>query len=130
MACAVVLFILVNQIPALAQSFNYLASPQQRLTVSALRQIYEAEKTYSSAFGNGNFASLEDLGKYELIDSVLASGNKYGFQFLLETAPITERGPAAFSVVAFPAKFGFRTPAYRIDQTGQLSLITRERPAE
>lgn len=129
-AFVIVLLMLVNQTALSAQSFNYLRNPSQRLTVSALRQIYEAEKTYASVFGNGNFASLEDLGTYELIDLVLGSGNKYGFEFLLETAPATERGSAAFSAVAIPAKFGFQTPAYKIDQTGQLSLITRFRPAE
>src|SRR2546428_9294519 len=53
----------------------------------SLRTISSAEATYQSTAGGGSYGTMNDLGSQSLIDSVLASGQKSGYNFTTGTAP-------------------------------------------
>ncbi|HEY5885819.1 MAG TPA: prepilin-type N-terminal cleavage/methylation domain-containing protein [Pyrinomonadaceae bacterium] len=48
---------------------------------SSLRTIHSAEATYQATTGNGNFGELDDLDTADLVDPVLATGVKSGYNF-------------------------------------------------
>jgi|ERR1051325_3641754 len=70
---------------------------------AALRAIHSAQVTYQATQGNGAYAvNVATLGTQNLIDSVLASGKKSGYDF--EIVDAAGSGPAAvFGVYAFPS---------------------------
>lgn len=57
-------------------------SANEGSAISNIRTIADAEMTYMSNNG-GRCGSLDDLGKAQLINSVLATGQNYGFQFTI-----------------------------------------------
>ena len=64
---------------------NLLASRRAANEGSAqqsMRTISSCEATYQYTYGNGNFADLSTLGNKTLTDSVLASGQKSGYNFV------------------------------------------------
>src|SRR5256884_991119 len=68
---------------------NLLASRRAANEGSAeqsLRTISSAEATYQSTAGGGSYGTMNDLGSQSLIDSVLASGQKSGYNFITGTA--------------------------------------------
>ncbi|HET6855248.1 MAG TPA: prepilin-type N-terminal cleavage/methylation domain-containing protein [Pyrinomonadaceae bacterium] len=85
---------------------NLLASRRAANEGSAqasLRAIHSAQVTYQATQGNGKYAdTVAALGTQNLIDSVLASGTKSGYDFEIVEASGT--GPlAVFGVYAFPS---------------------------
>src|SRR2546426_798130 len=63
---------------------NLLASRRAANEGSAeqsLRTISRAEATYQSTAGGGSYGTMNDLGSQTLVDSVLASGQKGGYNF-------------------------------------------------
>jgi type IV pilus assembly protein PilA len=73
--------------------------------VASIRSLVTAEVSYSTAHPNrGYTCTLSDLAGDHLINSVLASGQRNGYEFeLLNCAPETSGGPnAKFQVVAHP----------------------------
>ena len=69
---------------------NLLASRRAANEGSAeqsLRTISSAEATYQSTAGGGSYGTMNDLGSQSLVDSVLASGQKSGYNFTTGTAP-------------------------------------------
>jgi hypothetical protein len=67
-----------------------------------VRTVHSAQVTYQATAGNGAFAgSLNALNGQSLIDSVLSSGTKSGYDFqIVEQAGIG--AAAVFGVYAFP----------------------------
>ena len=77
---------------------------------SSLRTLHGAEATYQVSFGNGAFGTLAQLDTADLVDPVLASGTKSGYnigdptliapaagvqaQFFTTADPITDSGPS------------------------------------
>jgi len=100
---------------------NLLASRRsanEGSAISAMRTLHGAQMTYASSFGNGNFAGsasldtsgLTALTNAALIDPVLGSGNKSGYntqglkvdktagspaQFMWSSVPVTASGVTA-----------------------------------
>lgn len=88
-------------------------SANEGSATSALRTLHGANATYQATSGNGNYAiAIADLGTVNLIDTVLASGEKSGYSFNTGTgggsyvaqARVTGAGgnPATFACVAKP----------------------------
>ncbi len=86
----------------------------ERFVLRSVRTIHAAEMTYGATYGNGNYGALSALGQAHLIDVALATGNKYGYMFVLTTVPWTPTSPAAFTLTATPR-------VYR--KTGRLSFF-------
>ena len=87
---------------------------------SALRTIHSAQVTYQATRGNGAYAAdLGDLQTETLIDAVLGSGTKSGYDF--EIVEQAGSGAAAvFGVYAFPDISG------GVSQTGTRTFGTTE----
>ncbi len=110
-------------------SFNSNANAQtnnphyfnERFVVQALVTISAAEATYSATSGNGNYGSLAVLLEANFIDSVLASGDKYGYSFALFVTGRTATTPARFYATATPRRYpksGRRS--FFIDESGEM----------
>jgi hypothetical protein len=86
------------------------------LVLEAIRAIQKAEVLYSITKGRGRFADLQALGRLQLIDSSLASGEKHGYLFQLALV-----GPTGnlFDLTAKP-KTGYDT------QTGEHAFYSNE----
>jgi len=87
---------------------------------SALRTVHSAQVTYQATAGNGAFAGdLATLNGESLVDSVLASGTKSGYDFAI----VEQSGSGAaavFGVYAYPAI------ATGVSQTGTRTFGTTE----
>src|SRR5690242_15544638 len=87
---AIILIIAAIAIPNLLRS---KMAANQASAVGSVRTINTAAITYNSTYGNGYPASLTEIGNdgttsvgcgnAELIDSVLTSGTKSGYSFVL-----------------------------------------------
>jgi type IV pilus assembly protein PilA len=85
---------------------NLLASRRAANEGSAqqsLRTISSAEATYQSTAGNGSYGQLSALMGQNLVDSVLGSGTKSGFNFTLGSGQVIAGPPAQFWAYALPA---------------------------
>lgn len=102
---------------------NLLASRRasnEGSAVSACRTLHGAQMTYATTYGNGNFAgdptftiqALTDLGAPSLIDSVLASGQKSGYEFQGMKVDRSSTSPAQFGFSVIP------TTTSGVTQTG------------
>lgn len=95
---------------------------QERSVIGDLNRLHGAQMTYNAIAGDGNdFGALNQLLEYHLIDSVLASGDKYGYWFLLS---VTRGGPQKlpkFSIIATPQKYGQTgRRSFFIDESGEI----------
>lgn len=87
----------------------------ERFVIKAMAQINGAQATYRATAGTGSFGSLVQLQTASLIDAALASGQKYGYSFVVSP------GTTTFTARATPVhyrKTGLRS--YYIDQRGVL----------
>lgn len=95
-------------------------SANEGSTVSAMRTLHGAQMTYSSTYGNGNYAgatsfsttALSELGTPNLIDSVLATATKSGYNYQGIRVASTTSAPAQFAFSAVP------TTTSGVTQTG------------
>jgi type IV pilus assembly protein PilA len=63
---------------------------------SSLRTTHSAQATYQATVGNGAFGDYDDLDTADLVDPVLATGVKSGYNFTLDvTAPDPDTGDQA-----------------------------------
>ena len=87
---------------------------------SSLRTIHSAQVTYQATTGNGAFAAnLAALNGQNLVDSVLSSGSKSGYNYaIVEQAG--SGATAVFGVYAFPSTTG------GVSQTGTRTFGTSE----
>ncbi|MBC7899368.1 MAG: hypothetical protein H7070_04890 [Saprospiraceae bacterium] len=103
---AALLFLILPQIMSGKVIQSASAGPltlNERSALSAVRTLHGAEATFQATTGNGNFGSLAAMLKAQLIDAELASGNKYGYVFVVTTAQfVPGSSPAAMTVTATP----------------------------
>ena len=80
--------------------------------ISACRTLHGAQMTYASTYGNSNYAgavgagttaALTELGTPGLVDGVLATGTKAGYNFVGGRVASTATAPAQFFFSANPA---------------------------
>jgi prepilin-type N-terminal cleavage/methylation domain-containing protein len=90
---------------AVAGFFAARRSANESSAVSSLRLLHGAQMTYATSFGNGDFAgdigagttnALSTLHGLGLIDDVLASGTKSGYNFVGGREVRAESSPAQF----------------------------------
>ena len=92
---------------------------KERFVVRDVGTILGAEYTYSATFGNGHFGSLNELQQAGFIDSVLASGDKYGYSFALFIN--NSMTPARFYVTATPHVYRKNgRNSFYIDESGEM----------
>jgi prepilin-type N-terminal cleavage/methylation domain-containing protein len=82
--------------------------------ISSLRTLHGAQMTYSATYGNGDFAgvvgaagdttALVALGSPNLVDSVLATAQKSGYNFIGGRTARTPTAPATFFFSCVPVQ--------------------------
>jgi len=96
-------------------------SANEGSAISALRTLHGAQMTYSSTYGNGNYAgsvgaadfvALNQLGTPGLVDQNLSGGTKAGYNFKGAKVIATTTTPATFIFSANP------TTTSGVTQTG------------
>ena len=85
---------------------------------SSIRTLHSSEAVYQSTAGNGNFGDLTALNGQSLIDSVLGSGTKSGYNFVC--TPDNTATPVNFYCAATPANTAVLT------RTGNRSFTISE----
>src|ERR1043165_4280522 len=86
---------------------NLLASRRAANEASAqqsLRTMVAAEATYQATTGNGSYGTVATLATNNLVDSVLSSGAKSGYNFTTGTAPAAST--SSFVLAAAPSTIG------------------------
>ena len=87
-------------------------SANEGSAISAMCTLHGAQMTYASTYGNGNYAgavgagttaALSELGTPGLVDSVLASGTKSGYNFVGGRVASSSTAPAEFFFSALPS---------------------------
>ncbi|MBV9216186.1 MAG: prepilin-type N-terminal cleavage/methylation domain-containing protein [Acidobacteria bacterium] len=88
-------------------------SANEGSAISAMRTLHGAQMTYASTYGNGNYAgtaattgdtaALSQLGTPGLVDSVLSTATKSGYNFVGGRAASSSSTPATFFFSAVPA---------------------------
>lgn len=81
--------------------------------IASLRTIHGAELTYQATSGNGNFASLCQLGQANLVAEILAGGERNGYYFVISHRDRGNNVPATFEAIAIPLRY---------NQTGKRSF--------
>ena len=75
--------------------------------IRTLQLLLSAEATYQSTTGNGDYGTIEELGKEQLIDYVLAEGHRYGYLFRVRREKRSSESPqASLEIVAVPQTYG------------------------
>ena len=86
-------------------------SANEGSTVSTLRILHEAQMTYASSFGRGEYAGDVGAGtltafntftSLKLVDDVVGSGSKSGYNYVSGREPSSPAAPAQFFVSAIP----------------------------
>jgi prepilin-type N-terminal cleavage/methylation domain-containing protein len=87
-------------------------SANEGSTVSPTRTLHGAQMTFAATYGNGNYVGtagtlgvspLTALGTPGLIDSVLATGTKSGYNYVGDRIASSTSAPAQFMFSAIPA---------------------------
>lgn len=74
--------------------------------VRSMRQLHGAQMTYQATAGAGHFGSLQNLRQEGFIDDALASGEKYGYLYVVATVDgVPGQTPASFTVTATPRSY-------------------------
>jgi prepilin-type N-terminal cleavage/methylation domain-containing protein len=83
-------------------------SANEGSAISSLRTVHGGEMTYQATTGSGNYGDLTALGTANVIDTVLSSGAKSGYNYAVTTDPRdpATAKPAYFDATAAPAQFG------------------------
>ena len=90
----------------------------ERCTAGAMRTLHGAEATFAATAGNGNYGLLTELLNAGLIDMVLGTGSKHGYNFEIS---LTSQPQASFSIRSRPTQHGVTGRlSFYIDQTGIL----------
>jgi prepilin-type N-terminal cleavage/methylation domain-containing protein len=87
-------------------------SANEGSAISGLRTLHGAQMTYASTYGNGNYAgavgagttaALSELATPGLVDQVMGTGTKAGYNFVGGRIASTSTTPAQFFFSANPA---------------------------
>ncbi|MEP6900731.1 MAG: hypothetical protein ABJA66_03215 [Actinomycetota bacterium] len=93
----------------------------ERFVVGSVRLIHSAEATFQATTGAGLYGTLAELQQVTFIDSILASGEKYGYHFVLSKTNPTATMAARFYLTATPRNYpksGRRS--FYIDESGEM----------
>ncbi len=96
--------------------------------ISSMRTVVTSQFTYSKTIGGRTYAdSLDLLYASNLIDSVLASGTKEGYTFIVST----DAGSDSFAIYATPITYDDWGSAHSFftDETGVIRHTAEDRPA-
>jgi len=93
----------------------------------SLQKLFSAEATYQATTGNGNYGTLEELGKQGLIDQVLAEAHRYGYLFRIRREQRSSESQPSLEITAVPRSYG-RTGrrSFYMDETGVIHAVDKK----
>ena len=77
-------------------------SANEGSAISSLRTTHGAQMTWQATKGAGDYATFAELMADGLVDSVLGSETKSGYNFDMSDLPASDGEPAQFAAIAFP----------------------------
>jgi hypothetical protein len=92
-----------------------------------LRTLLSAEATYQATAGQGDYGTIEELGKQGLVDFVLAEGHRFGYLFRVRLEKFSSESTASYKIVAVPRTYrrtGRRS--FYLDQTGVIRYADKK----
>lgn len=95
--------------------------------IKTLFTLLSAEATYHATVGNGDYGTIEQLGKEKLVDFVLAEGHRFGYLFRVRLEKFSSESPASFKITAVPRTYrrtGRRS--FYLDETGVISYADKK----
>lgn len=119
----IIVVVIIGIIAAIAVP-NFLAarrSASEASATSSIRLISSAQETYEITSGNGAYGTLANLLAEGLIDDVVGTGQKGGYNFSITKFDSTFTNPATFNVFANAVLFGTSPQA-----TGSKNFYTNE----
>jgi hypothetical protein len=92
-----------------------------------LLTLFSAEATYQATAGNGDYGTIEELGRQKFIDHVLAEGHRYGYLFKVRLEKFSQESPASFEIVTVPRTYG-RTGrrSFYVNETGDIHAADKK----
>ena len=95
--------------------------------IRTLQTLLSAEATYQATTGNGDYGTIEDLGREKLIDYVLAEGHRFGYLFSVRREKSSPESPASYEVAAVPRTY-MRTGrrSFYMDETGVIHTADKK----
>jgi hypothetical protein len=92
-----------------------------------LQKLFSAEATYQSTTGNGDYGTLEELRKENLIDYVLAEGHRFGYLFRVRREKRSTESQPSLEIVAVPRTYG-RTGrrSFYMDESGVIHAADKK----
>ncbi len=116
-----VLFLIGSGFTEAVQAKSSPRIRNEKFVMQTLRTLAGAQMTFMATAGNGNFGTFEELGNIGIIDSVLATGEKYSYRFTITIISSAPNQPAEFRVSAVPQRYGKSGKrSFFIDQTAVL----------
>lgn len=95
--------------------------------IKALRSIHTAETTFKEKQGAGQYGSLEQLNKLQLLEGARDAFKQNGYDFEVKLQAGRGDTPAAYAVNAVPRAYGVSgRRSFYIDQTGALRGADKE----
>jgi prepilin-type N-terminal cleavage/methylation domain-containing protein len=121
---------------AVPNLINSRRAANEAAAIGSLRTITSAQATYQSTYGGGkNFAvAATDLSAsgVNLIDTVLASGKKNGYTFVITGTPSSGTAPSTFTATAAPDYIAplitTGTRSFYTDQVGVIRYLLGTTP--
>ena len=110
----VIVVIVIVAIIALPNLLAARRAANEGSAISALRTLHGANMSYAASVGNGRYAgtadtvgtsSLSDLAEARLLDQLLGTGEKSGYDFLGKRIAEDETEPETFYFAANPLTF-------------------------
>lgn len=102
-------------------------STNEAAVMATLIAINTAEAKYITKFGGGNYGTLEQLEKAELIDKSKSSSAQHGYLFELKISATRPASSAMFGISATPQTYGLSgRSSFFIDQSGVLRGTDKE----
>jgi len=77
-------------------------SANEGSAISSLRTLHGGEMTYQATTGAGVYGDLTEMETAGIVDSVLASGAKSGYNYVVDPIDPTTTAPAFFDATASP----------------------------
>lgn len=95
--------------------------------IRTLQTLLSAEATYQATTGNGDYGTIEELGREKLIDYVLAEGHRYGYLFRVRREKRSSESPSSYVIGAVPRSYG-RTGrrSFYMDETGVIHTADKK----
>jgi hypothetical protein len=88
----------------------------ERCAIGAVRTLHGAEQTFAATVGNGQYGLLSNLYGAGLIDRILGTGSKHGYNFVIQ---FNSGPPATFKIWANPQQYGVTgRRSFYTDETG------------